>query len=309
MSARDEPPAPFPGVEPGFRSGTVALIGEPNAGKSTLLNRILGTKVAIVSDKPQTTRDRILGILHRPGAQLLFLDTPGMHETEKVLNRFMIRQARAALSECDLAVWVLDAPHEARKFNPVGLLEMFESSGKPVLAALNKVDLIKKPGLLPLMDRLGGLPFVREVYAISALSGEGVEDVVAGMIQALPEGPPYYPEDMVTDRSLRFLAAEIIREKVFEKTLREVPYSTAVLIEQFEEKGGLYVIHAAIAVERDSQKAILIGAQGRMIKSIGEAARKEMERQFGRKIFLDLHVKVEPDWAADPKGLKRMGYA
>ena len=310
---------PAPAVEPGapnassgFRSGYIALIGEPNAGKSTLLNRVLGQKIAIVTTKPQTTRERVLGVCHRPGAQIVFLDTPGYHQSDKVLNRFMIGQARSALADADGVVWIIDAPHELRRFDPVSLAEILEAAGKPTVVALNKIDAIEeKPLLLPLMQRFGELKWIRKVYAVSALHGNGVDDLINGVIELLPEGPAFFPDDAVTDRDLRFLAREIVLEKVFECSRQEVPYSTGVILDSFEEKPQkkLYVIAATIFVERESQKPILIGEGGRMIKRIGETARREMERTFDVRVFLELRVAVDPEWSTREPGLRRMGYS
>ena len=277
------------------KSGFVAVVGRPNAGKSTLVNALVGSKVSIVTAVPQTTRNRILGIVNRPSAQIVLMDTPGIHRPYSRLNEQMMSFVRQALTERDLAILIVDASERFGHGDEfaVGLLR--EYTPRTILA-LNKIDRIKKPQLLPLMHRYSQLYNFEEIMPISALRGEGLTELLDAIVGLLPEGPQYFPPDMYTDQPERFLASEIVREKVILHTRQELPYATAVVIDDFEEGDGITRIHASIVVERDSQKPIIIGSGGDMLKQIGSEARRELERLFPPKVFLELFVKVEPHW-------------
>ncbi len=283
-----------------FRSGFVAIVGRPNTGKSTLLNSLIGTKVAIVSRKPQTTRNRIQGILNRENAQIVFIDTPGIHRPESFLNKQMMGEVQQALEGVDLVLLVVDASRLVKKVDRVGI-EFVQKHLGLVFLLPNKIDLIKKEELLPLLDRYQSAHSFAECIPISALTRENLDALVEQIIARLPQGPAYFPTDQVTDQPERFLAAEIIREQVFERARQEVPYTTAVIVEKFEELERLIRISAAILVEREGQKGILIGAKGSMLKEIGSQARKELERLLGTKICLELFVKVQPHWRQRPE--------
>lgn len=278
-----------------FRSGFVAIVGRPNVGKSTLINALVGTKVSIVTPVPQTTRNRILGIVNRPNAQIVFMDTPGIHKPFSKLNEQMMAFVRQALEERDLALLIVDASLEFGKGDEF-VIDLLNQYAPKTILALNKIDRIKKPRLLPLMGRYSKLREFEEIIPISALSGAGLVELMEAVIQRLPEGPQYFPPDIYTDQPERFLAGEIIREKIIQHTRQELPYVTAVLIEKFEEAENLTRIHATIIVERESQKPIVIGAGGQRIKQIGIGARQELEKLFPPKVFLELFVKVEPHW-------------
>ncbi|HVO93412.1 MAG TPA: GTPase Era [Terriglobales bacterium] len=291
-----------------FRSGYIAIVGRPNVGKSTLLNHILGEKVAIVSPKPQTTRNRITGIRTTTTSQIVFIDTPGIHQGHSLLNRRMVDVAMQTLDEVDGVLWLLDA-HEKIKQEEERIAETLRGVETPVLILLNKIDLISKGKLLPLMERCAQLLPGKEIVPVSALKGEGVE-LILGMIEKwLPEGPPFFTEGEYTDQSERFLASEIVREKVFLLTREEIPYGVAVTIDEFTEKEekNLIVIAATIHTERDSHKGILIGKRGAMLKEIGQQARQELERLLGCRIFLELFVRVDPGWTQNPHMLTEMG--
>jgi GTP-binding protein Era len=294
---------------PGFKSGFVSLIGRPNVGKSTLLNCLLGEKIAIVSPKPQTTRNRILGIKNLPAAQIIFLDTPGIHRSKDMLNQSMVRTALATLREVDVICLLIEADSPDHEEND-WILENLQKVQKPVLLAINKIDRIPKGNLLPIMERYSRKRPFQQIIPISALLGEGIDILVNELLKILPEGPRLFPEDMVTDLPERFLAAEMIREKVFLLTREEIPYATAVVIEEFKEREekNLVVIRATIQVERDSQKGILIGGKGRMLKEIGRLAREEIEALLGVRVFLELWVKVEKNWREDLRALHRLGF-
>lgn len=278
-----------------IKSGFVAIVGRPNAGKSTLINVLVGEKVSIVTPVPQTTRNRILGIVNRPDAQVVFVDTPGIHKPLSRLNQQMMTFVRQALAERDLAVLIVDASARFGRGDEFALQLLKEYAPKAILA-LNKIDLIPKPQLLPLIDRYSKLHDFEEIFPVSALHNDGVEDVLQAVIRLLPEGPPYFPPEIYTDQPERFLASEIIREKVIRHTQQELPHVTAVFIEQFEETETITRIHAMIVVERDSQRPIVLGAGGQRIKQIGTEARLELERLFPPKVFLELFVKIEPHW-------------
>jgi len=289
------------------RAGFVAIIGRPNAGKSTLLNRFVGQKVAIVTSKPQTTRIRIQGIVTRPEGQIVFVDTPGLHEANTVLNRQMMREVAAALEGIDVLLMVVDASRTLPHPDSLLLEKGQRFEGKAILA-LNKVDLVPKPKLLPLMDAFAkAFPFAAQV-PVSALKGEGCQELLGEILKQLPEGEPFFPEDQVTDQPERFLAGEMIREKAIDLTYHEVPHALAVVVDPFEETPSLLRIHATLNVERDSQKKILIGHKGEMLKKIGTAARKELETLLGTKIFLAMFVKVAPDWRENPQKVRELDW-
>jgi len=293
----------------GFRSGFVSLIGRPNVGKSTLLNLLLGQKIAIISPKPQTTRNRILGIKNLPAGQIIFLDTPGIHRSGNLLNQSMVRTALATLQEVDVVCLLIEANSPNHEEND-WILENLQKVRKPVFLAINKIDLIPKGNLLPIMERFSQKRPFEQIIPISAVLGDGVELLVGELLKILPEGPRFFPEDMVTDLPERFLAAELIREKVFHLTREEIPYATAVAIEEFKEREekNLVVIRATIQVERETQKGILIGEKGKRLKEIGQLAREEMEALLGVRVFLELWVKVEKNWRDDPLALRRLGF-
>ena len=286
-----------------FHSGFVCILGRPNAGKSTLLNALVGERLAIVSPKPQTTRNRILGIVQIPkqkkkaGGQIVLIDTPGVHKPDSSLGRKMMSEVREALEGCDLLLLIVDV---TRKFSHAdeSVLEMAKKSGTPVFLLLNKIDLLRsqKDKLLPIIDEYSKLYAFKEIIPLSARKPEGLDLLLKKVIDVLPEGPRYFPEDQVTDQPTRFMAAEIIREQVLTETSEEVPYATTVLVEQFEEGAKLTRIAAAIYCEREGQKRILIGKQAQMLKKIGTAARLRIEKMVGTRVFLELFVKVSPDW-------------
>jgi GTP-binding protein Era len=292
-----------------FKSGFVAIVGAPNAGKSTLLNRMLGQKISITSKKPQTTRNRILGIVHRPLSQIVFVDTPGVHRAKTTLNTRIVDTALAVIDDVDLILIVIDTakpdPHSEQI-----LIKKLINLDKPVILALNKLDLVKKPVLLTFIDRWTKAFSFRAVIPVSAKYGTQVEELLHAMAAMLPKGPPLFPEESITDLPERFITAEIIREKVFRLTGREIPYSVAVTVDSFLEnpKGPLVKIYASIHVERDSQKGIIIGRNGIKLKRIGEDARKDIERLLGTRVFLKLFVRVQKKWTKDTKALRRFGY-
>ncbi len=290
-----------------FRSGFVAIVGPPNTGKSTLLNALIGTKVAIVSRKPQTTRNRIQGILNRENAQIVFMDTPGIHRPESFLNKQMMGEVEQALEGVDLVLLVVDASRPLGEVDRQGI-ELVKKYGGPAFLLPNKIDLIEKQELLPLLDSCQSAHSFAECIPISALTGENLDRLLEQIIARLPEGPAYFPTDQITDQPERFLAAEIIREQVFELTRQEIPYTTAVIVEQFEELERLIRISAMILVEREGQKGIVIGKGGSMLKEIGSRARKELERLFATKIYLELFVKIQPDWREKPAIVRQLDW-
>jgi len=286
----------------GFVSGFVSILGRPSAGKSTLLNALLGQKLAIVSSRPQTTRSSIQGVLNLPGAQIVFIDTPGIHKSDSLLNKRMMDTVRAH-AEADVVLFLVDAlaPFSQADSEAVDLIKKISA---PVLAIFNKTDALRdKPKLLELIERYRALHDFAEYIPISALAGEGLDVLRAEIVRRLPEGPPLYPEDHLTDQPERFLAAEILREKVLDLTRQEVPHAVAVMIESWEDGDRLLRIAASIYVERQGQKAILIGSGGALLKKIGTFARQELEKVFGKKVFLQTFVKVRPRWREDPEFL------
>jgi GTPase len=295
-------------AEAPFRSGYIAIVGRPNVGKSTLLNSLLGEKVAIVSPRPQTTRNRITGIKTTAHSQVVFLDTPGIHQAQSLMNRRMVDVALQTLHEVDGLLWVIDA-HERIGGQDERIAELLRGVTTPVYVLLNKIDLISKGKLLPLMQRCSEMLPGREIVPVSALTGENLPLVLQLIEQTLPAGPRYFPGDEVTDQSERFLAAEIIREKVFLLTRAEIPYGVAVTIDEFTEKTekNLIVIKATIHTERDSHKPILIGKHGSMLKDIGVQTRADLEALLGCKIFLELFIRVDKGWTQRAHRLSEMG--
>lgn len=271
------------------------MVGRPNAGKSTLVNALVGEKVSIVTPVAQTTRNRILGIVHRPDAQVVLMDTPGIHRPLSRLNQQMMAFVREALEERDLTLLIADASAPFGKGDEFAVQLVAEHAPRAILL-LNKIDRVHKPKLLPLIERYSRLHNFEEIFPISALKGMHLDEVLQAVIARLPEGPPYFPPDAFTDQPERFLAGEIVREHVIRNTRQELPHVSAVLIEQFEESESLTRIHAAILVERESQKPIVLGSGGRRIKQIGTEARQELEKVFPPKVFLQLFVRVEPRW-------------
>jgi GTP-binding protein Era len=319
------------GTKPMARTGFVTLLGRPNAGKSTLLNKLVGSKIAIVSAKPQTTRTALSGVVTvdanysyagellrkmsesgkpsglEPIAQIIFLDTPGIHDPETQLGRRMMNEVQAGLAERDLLLFLVDA---SRSFGPRDdeVLAWTRRAGARTYLLLNKIDQIAKFKLLPLIDRYRALHDFEEMIPISALTGENLPLLVERIVDRLPEGPLYYPSDQITEQPLRFLAGEIVREKLIQLTLQELPHAAAALVQRFEEKTNVVHIAVDIFVERDGQKAIIIGRGGQMLKQIGALARQELEAVLGQKVFLELHVRVRRDWREDPRFLEDLDW-
>jgi GTP-binding protein Era len=294
-------------MSPPFKSGFVAVLGRPNAGKSTLVNRLVGRKVAIVSPRPQTTRNRIQGIANTNRAQVVLIDTPGLHKPESALGRQMVQEIAQALEGIDVLALLVDASEEFGPGDRYALERVRRFEG-PRFLLPNKIDLIEKKRLLPLIDAYYRECEFAEVIPISALTGDGVPLVLAKLVEYLPEHEPYFPPDQFTDQPERFLAAEIIREKVIAAVRQEVPYAVAVLVEDFQETPRLIRIRATIRVEREGQKGILIGRGGERLKQIGTAARLELEQVLGVKIHLELYVKVVPDWRANPALVRQLDW-
>ena len=320
-------PSAFESARPqNYRSGIVALVGRPNVGKSTLLNRFIGEKLAITSPKPQTTRNRILGVLTRPDCQVAFLDTPGIHKPKGALHRFMVDTALSSIDEVDAVLFVIEASLRRDHSVEIGdtvreIVQRVKRAHKPVVLAINKIDTLPKPLLLPIIDTYRRELPEAEIFPICARDGEGLEELLEGLKSVLPEGEPLFPDDMLTDQAERFIVAEFIREQVLRSCRDEVPYSTAVDIDHFDESdreplgpvkpgelGGLIRIAATIYVERESQKAIVIGKGARMLKQIGADARRAIERFLGTHVYLSILVKVEPRWSERTDALRRFGY-
>jgi GTPase len=291
----------------GFKAGFVAIVGRPNAGKSTLVNKLIGQKVSIVTPKPQTTRNRIQGILNRDGAQIVLIDTPGIHKPSSALNRMMMDEVEHALEGVDVLSLIVDASAAFGAGDRFSLDWVKRFRG-PVFLLLNKIDRVKKPALLPLIDRYRRAFDFAEIFPVSALTGEGCADLVDAWLGELPEAEPYFPPDQFTDQPERFLAAEIIREKAILETREEIPHAVAVLIDSFEGQPKLIHIRAAICVEREGQKGILIGKNGERIKQIGTLARKELEEMLGAKVFLETFVRVEPRWRENPTLVRQLDW-
>jgi GTP-binding protein Era len=292
----------------GFRCGYVALIGRPNVGKSTLLNRLVGEKLAITSPKPQTTRYRLLGILHLAGAQLLFLDTPGLLEPKSLLNESLVKAALAALADADVVVWLVEPRPPDLQDRTV--LPQVQALKCPIVIAINKIDLVDKPQLLPLIAAYHDFFPESPVVPLAAFLGDGLPTLVTEIVQLLPVSPPLFPEEQLTDQTERFLVAEIIRERLFHHTGEEIPYAVAVAVEEFDERQrpDLVRIRAVIYVEKNSQKGIVIGKGGRLLKRVGQEAREEAERLLQAKVYLDLWVKVWKNWRRDPRAIRQFGY-
>lgn len=293
----------------GFRCGFVSIVGRPNVGKSTLLNRILGEKIAIISDKPQTTRNRIMGVAHLSGAQIVFLDTPGIHKPKHGLNRRMVRRALDTFQEADLILVMGEAtsnPGPGDRF----VVEQLDRLSTPVFLVLNKIDTVNRSALIEKLTRYAGLYAFKEVVPVSAATGENVDRLLEVIKDSLPEGPPMFPEETVTDQPLRVMAGEFIREKILARMREEMPYSAAVEVEEFKEDAekDRVSIQAVIYVERESQKGIMIGKKGDILKAVGTEARLDLERLMGCKVVLKLWVKVKPGWRANEGMLERMGY-
>jgi GTP-binding protein Era len=288
------------------KSGFVSIIGRPNSGKSTFLNAVVGEKVSIVTDKPQTTRHVVRGIVTRPEGQIAFLDTPGVHKPIHRMNERMMKSVRDAMSDVDLILLMVDAAVGFGRGDEF-TLELLKPVKTKKILLLNKIDRVEKKSLLPLLEKYSKLGDFEELIPMSALKGENVETVLGEIFKRLNEGPMFYPEDQISDQPERAIAAEMIREKLIVVTEEEMPYSTAVMIDRFEEGDRLHRIFASIFVERDSQKAIVIGKGGQKLKEIGTEARKELEAFFGRKIFLELHVKVKKNWRDDEETLRTLG--
>jgi len=292
-----------------FKSGYVAILGAPNAGKSTLLNRILGEKISITSKKPQTTRNRILGVLHRSKSQMIFFDTPGVFQAKDKLNVRIVDAAFSALGDADLVLVVVDVSRpdpNAERY----LVKKLKSQKNPVILALNKIDLIEKSGMLKIIEKWSTVYGFKEVVPVSARLGTQVEDLIATMEKILPAGPPFFPQDTLTNVSQRFMVAELVREQVFRMTGEEIPYATAVTVDSFNEKkeGRLISIEATIHLERSSQKGIVIGKNGSKLKQIGTRSREQIEQLLGTKVFLKLFVRIQKNWRNDTKAIRRFGY-
>ena len=290
-----------------FKSGFVLILGAPNAGKSTLLNRLLGEKISITSRKPQTTRNKILGVFQNNAAQIVFLDTPGVHAARDLFNKRIVEVAISSISDADVVLFIIDV----NKPDPVSeniLLKTLSVSNKPAVLAINKIDRKKSQEIQTIVEQWKSAYSFETIVPISAKFGSGIENLVDALVRILPMGPPFFPEDTLTDMPMRFIVSEIIREKVFRLTGEEIPYAIAVTVEKFEEKENLSVIYATIHVEKNSQKGIIIGNKGQMLKKIGQDARKDMEKLSGHPIFLNLFVRVQKNWSKDTKALKKFGY-
>jgi GTP-binding protein Era len=294
------------GAPPGFRAGFVAVVGRPNVGKSTLVNRLVGQKVAIVSDKPQTTRNRILAVVNRPGGQIVLLDTPGIHKPMHKMNQRMVETAVSSVGQAELVLWLVEvgeAPGPGDRY----VRDVLAKVGRPVILGLNKIDTVRKPQILPALDAYHRLHEFLELIPFSALNGENAELVAERLIAHLPEGERLYPEDFLTDLPERFFVAEMIRERILHHTREELPYTTGVIIDSFKEEPSLVRIQASVLVERESHKGIIIGRGGSMLKTIGTEARHQIEGFLGAKVFVGLFVKVREHWREDPRILAEMG--
>lgn len=292
-----------------FKSGFIGIIGRPNVGKSTLMNAVMGDKIAITTHKPQTTRNRITGIKNIEGGQLIFVDTPGIHRASTPLNLSMVEAAREVFGSVDAILFLMEA-HTGIQPDDRYILEALQEVSLPVILVINKIDLVDKPKLLPLIEEMSlSFPFLA-IMPLSALKADGIQELVEEIRKVLPEGQPYFPEDMFTDRSERFIAAETIREKIMLLTHQEVPYATAVMVDTFkeDEAKNLIRIAATITVEKESQKGIVIGKRGEMLKKVGTQARQDLEKFFAARVFLELFVRVRKDWTHNENMLKEFGY-
>ncbi|HEC98611.1 MAG TPA: GTPase Era [Nitrospirae bacterium] len=293
--------------EKGFRSGYVSILGRPNVGKSTFLNAILGEKVAIVTSKPQTTRNRIIGVKTTPSAQIVFIDTPGIHKPMGRLGEFMVKEAMESLKEVDIVLLMVEPQKPGTE--EAAIIDLFKQrKNLTVFLLINKIDTIRKTELLPIIEKYSSLYPFDEIIPVSAVRGDGLEIVLEKTIDRLPEGPKYYPDDIFTDQLERFMVAEIIREKIMSLTEEEIPYSVAVEVTQWEEKEDMIIINANIYVEKESQKGIIIGKRGAMLKAIGIASREEIEGLLNTKVYIELWVKVKKDWRKKTGTLRELGY-
>ncbi|AEB73276.1 GTPase Era [Lentilactobacillus buchneri] len=292
---------------PDFHSGFIAIVGRPNVGKSTFLNRVIGQKIAIMSDKPQTTRNKIQGVYTTKEAQIVFIDTPGIHKPQNKLGDFMMESALSALKEVDAVLFMVNAT-EHRGAGDNFIIDQLKNVDKPIYLLINKIDEISPDDIMPIIEQYKNALEFKDVYPISALQGNNVPELIDTLIKELPNGPQYYPADEVTDHPERFVISELIREKVLELTRQEIPHSTAVVIESIKTEDSLLRIRATIIVERDGQKGIVIGKGGSMLKKIGTLARKDIENMMGNKVFLELWVKVEPHWRDKANLLNSYGY-
>jgi GTP-binding protein Era len=290
-----------------FKSGFIGIIGAPNVGKSTLMNRLLGQKLSITSSKPQTTRNRILGVVHRPDGQMVFIDTPGIHNARSALNLRIVDAAYSVLADVDIILLMVDITKKQRAAEKL-LINAVGKQKKPVLLALNKIDLVSKDTALTHIERWRHKHDFAALIPISARKGTQVGMLVQEMMALLPAGPPFFPEDSLTDLPEKFVAAEIVREKVFRLTGQEVPYAIAVTVDQFIEESAFVTIHATIHVERNSQKGILIGKGGSKLKQIGSEARLDLKRLLGANVLLKLFVRVQKNWSSDTRALRKFGY-
>jgi len=293
--------------EKGFRSGYVSILGRPNVGKSTFLNAMLGEKVAIVTSKPQTTRNRIIGVRTTPSAQIVFIDTPGIHKPIGKLGEFMVKEAMDSLKEVDIVLLMVEPQKPGTE--ETAIIDLFKQrKNLTVFLLINKIDTIRKTELLPIIEKYNLLYPFDEIIPVSAVRGDGLDIVLGKIIDRLPEGPKYYPDDIFTDQLERFMVAEIIREKIMRLTEEEIPYSVAVEVTQWEEKEDIIVINANIYVEKESQKGIIIGKRGAMLKAIGIASREEIEGLLNTKVYIELWVKVKKDWRKKTGTLRELGY-
>ena len=306
MNVSDAPVETAAPLAAEHRSGFIAIIGRPNVGKSTLLNHLLGQKVAIVTPKPQTTRGRILGVKTLPHAQLVFIDTPGLHRPRNLINRRMVQVAERAAEEADLLLWVVDGVEGVTAADRA-IAARLKEGVRPVVVVVNKIDRLSKSALLPRLAAIDELLPGRDVIPASARSGANLDELLAHLVRVLPVGPRYYDEDTLTDQTERVLVQEAVREQVLLQTRDEVPYAVAVTVDTFEDKGDVAVIAATIHVERKSQKGIVIGQRGAKIKEIGTAARRELERLLGRRVYLELFVRVQEEWTKREARLKEFG--
>lgn len=291
-----------------IKSGVVAIVGPPNAGKSTLLNGLLGQKISIVTPKPQTTRNRIIGILNDPSYQIVMLDTPGLHKAGKPLNLEMVKIAVASLSEVDVILFLVDVSQPVPE-KQIKAVEYLEGTASPAILVLNKIDLLKKDQILPMIEMYRNIYPFAAIVPVSALMNNGTDILLQEMVRLLPTGPRLYPEDIPTDATERFIVAEIVREKIFFLTGQEIPYSTAVVIDSFkeDEKRSLVTIHATIVVEKSSQKAIIIGRKGSKLQQIGKNSRHDIEKLLAQRVLLKLWVKVHKNWTRDMRFIRDLG--
>jgi GTP-binding protein Era len=288
-------------------SGFVVILGRPNVGKSTLLNLLVGEKIAGVSPKPQTTRQSVRGIVSRPAGQILYLDTPGLHDPRDPLGSWMMKEAQRAMDDADLIYWMV-LPEKIHPYDET-ILEVVKKTDLPVILVVNQVDKYPKPEILPVLEHYHKVFPFKEMIPISAKKGDQVETLLAKTFDHLPEGEPFFPEDQISDQNERFIVSELIREKIYKMTTEEVPYATAVVIDVFKERNErLTDIEATVVVERDTQKAIMIGKKGQMMKDIGLAARLDIEKFLGKKVFLKLWVKTMEHWKRDESSLRKLGY-